>query len=170
MKNYKYNILNYWNDQDDLYVHYEVEDIENNITSNVIGYYNISDLDCNYNDFNDEEIKKSLYKLLKQHNGYEFNLARVSNLSPLLQYIYDRVCESESNMCHIDYNDWKELKEDYDFLEEDFITLKKEILDHNLENYITLDDNEYKICAYGCLQCQFNDDRNKSLGSDELER
>ena len=170
MKNYKYNILNYWNDQDDLYVHYEVEDIENNITSNVIGYYNISDLDCNYNDFNDEEIKKSLYKLLKQHNGDEFNLARVSNLSPLLQYIYDRVCESESNMCHIDYNDWKELKEDYDFSEEDFITLKKEIVDHNLEDYITLDDNEYKICAYGCLQCQFNDDRDRSLGSDELER
>lgn len=170
MKNYKYNILNYWNDQDDLYVHYEVEDIENNITSNVIGYYNISDLDCNYNDFNDEGIKKSLYKLLKQHNGYEFNLARVSNLSPLLQYIYDRVCESESNMCHIDYNDWKELKEDYDFLEDDFITLKREIVDHNLEDYITLDDNEYKICAYGCLQCQFNDDRDRSLGSDELER
>lgn len=170
MKNYKYNILNYWNDQDDLYVHYEVEDIENNITSNVIGYYNISDLDCNYNDFNDEEIKKSLYKLLKQHNEYEFNLARVSNLSPLLQYIYDRVCESESNMCHIDYNDWKELKEDYDFLEDDFIALKKEIVDHNLEDYITLDDNEYKICAYGCLQCQFNDDRDRSLGSDELER
>lgn len=170
MKNYKYNILNYWNDQDDLYVHYEVEDIENNITSNVIGYYNISDLDCNYNDFNDEGIKKSLYKLLKQHNGYEFNLVRVSNLSPLLQYIYDRVCESESNMCHIDYNDWKELKEDYDFLEDDFITLKREIVDHNLEDYITLDDNEYKICAYGCLQCQFNDDRDRSLGSDELER
>lgn len=170
MRNYKYNILNYWNDQDDLYVHYEVEDIENNITSNVIGYYNISDLDCNYNDFNDEEIKKNLYKLLKQHNGYEFNLARVSNLSPLLQYIYDRVCESESNMCHIDYNNWKELKEDYDFSEEDFITLKKEIVDHNLEDYITLDDNEYKICAYGCLQCQFNDDRDRSLGSDELER
>ena len=170
MRNYKYNILNYWNDQDDLYVHYEAEDIENNITSNVIGYYNISDLDCNYNNFNDEEIKKSLYKLLKQHNGDEFNLARVSNLSPLLQYIYDRVCESESNMCHIDYKDWKELKEDYDFSEEDFITLKKEIVDHNLEDYITFDDNEYKICAYGCLQCQFNDDRDRSLGSDELER
>lgn len=168
MSNYKYNILNYWNDEDDLYVHYEVEDKENNLTANVIDYYNISDLDCNYNDFNDEEIKKSLYKLLKQHNGYEFNLARVSNLSPLLQYIYDRVCESESNMCHIDYNDWEELKEDYDFLEEDFITLKKEILDHNLEDYITLDDNEYKICAYGCLQCQFDDDREK--GSDDLER
>ena len=82
MRNYKYNILNYWNDQDDLYVHYEVEDKENNLTANVIDYYNISDLDCNYNDFNDEEIKKSLYKLLKQHNGDEFNLARVSNLSP----------------------------------------------------------------------------------------
>ena len=31
MRNYKYNILNYWNDQDDLYVHYEVEDKENNL-------------------------------------------------------------------------------------------------------------------------------------------
>ena len=44
------------------------------------------------------------------------------------------------------------------------------VLNNNLEDYITFDDNEYKICAYGCLQCQFNDDRDRSLGSDELER
>ena len=83
-------------------------------------------------------------------------------------FFYDFVCNSESNMCHIDYNDWEELKEEKDFTEKDFETLKQEIDDYALYDYITLDDKEYKICGYGCLQTMFNDDRKK--GSDELER
>ena len=70
-------------------------------------------------------------------------------------------------MCHVDYNDWEELKEDYDFLEEDIITLKNEVKKYNLDDLITIDDNEYKIVGYGCLQTMFNDDRERT---DELER
>ena len=95
-------------------------------------------------------------------------MPKVSELSPLLKYVYDCVCNSESNMCHIDYNDWEELKDYNDFIEEDIATLKKEIDKYNLDDYITIDDGEYKICGYGGLQCCFNDDRDK--GSDELER
>lgn len=165
---YQYNLLNYWNDQDDLYVNYVVENLETNEKANVIDYYNTSDIDCDYNSASMEEIENSLYRLIEKNNGSEFNMPKVSELSPLLRYVYDYVCESESNMCHIDYTDWEELKEDYDFIDEDINTLNNEIKKYSLEDLITVDDGEYKICGYGCLQTMFNDDRDK--GSDELER
>ena len=168
MDRYQYEILNYWNDSDDLYVDYIVEEKENKTKAHTIEYFNTSDIGCNYNTASVEEIENALYRLIEKNNGAEFNLPKVSELSPLLKYVYDFVCESESNMCHIDYNDWEELKEDYDFLEEDINTLNNEIKKYNLEDLITVDDGEYKICGYGCLQTMFNDDRDK--GSDELER
>lgn len=164
---YKYKILNYWNDQDDLYVNYTVENLETNEVANVIDYYNTSDIGCDYNLASTEEIKNSLYKLIEENNGLEFNMPKVSELSPLLKYIYDFVCESESNMCHINHSEWEEIKEEYEFLEEDVGNLQNEIEKYNLYEYLTLEDYEYKICAYGGLQCCFNDDRDK--GSAELE-
>lgn len=165
---YQYELLNYWNDQDDLYVNYVVEDLESGTKANVINYYNTSDIGCDYNTASIEEINNSLLDLIKNSDGWEFRIPKVSELSPLLKYIYDFVCESESNMCHIDYMEWEELKEDHDFLDEDINTLNNEIQKYNLDDYITVEDREYKICGYGGLQCCFNDDRDK--GSDELER
>lgn len=168
MNKYQYNILNYWNDADDLYVNYIVENMETKEKANAIDIYNTSDLDCDYNTSSSEDIEKSLNKLLKQNDGIEFKLPKASELSPLLRYIYDYVCESDSNMCHIDYDDWRELKEEHDFREEDLKILEKEIEKYNLYDYIIIDDGEYKICGYGGLQCFVNDDRKKD--SDELER
>ena len=168
MNKYQYDILNYWNDEDDLYVQYIIENLDTKEKANVIDYYNTSDIGCDYNTAFEKEIMDSLLKLIKKNNGAEFQLPKTSNISPLLKYVYDYVCESESNMCHVDYNDWEELKEDDDFLEEDITTLKAEIEKYNLDDYITLNSKEYKICGYGQLQCRFNDDVEK--GSDELER
>lgn len=165
---YQYNLLNYWNNQDDLYVNYVVEDLETNEKANVIDYYNTSDIGCDYKTSSIEVIENALYRLIEKNNGSKFNMPKVSKLSPLLKYVYDHVCESESNMCHIDYTDWEELKEDYDFIDEDVNTLNNEIKKYNLDDLIIIDDGEYKICGYGCLQTMFNDDRDK--GSDELER
>ena len=165
---YQYKLLNYWNDQDDLYVNYTVENLETNEIANCIDYHNTSDIGCDYNTESEEVIENHLYRLIEKNNGLEFNMPKVSELSPLLKYVYDRVCESESNMCHIDYNEWEELKEDYDFLDEDINALKDEVKKYNLDDLITVDDGEYMICGYGCLQTMFNDDRDK--GSDELER
>lgn len=165
---YEYNILNYWNDQDDLYVNYTIENINTKEKANVISYYNTSDLDCNYNTSSDEEINRSLLNLIKQNNGLEFTIPKVSEISPLLTYLYDYVSESESNMCHIDYEDWRDLKENNDFTDEDINLLRKEVEKYNLLDYITIDDGEYQICCYGGLQCAFNDDRQR--GSDEHER
>ncbi len=159
---YDYEILNYWDNNEDLYVSYTVTNNNNHEKANAINYYNFNDLKCEYGLSNPNEIKQSLLNLLCQNNGIEFSLPKVSKLSSLLTYIYDYVCESDSNMCHIDYADWEELKNENEFLEEDINTLHEEIKKYHLDNYITLDDFEYKICGYGDLQCCFNDDRDRT--------
>lgn len=165
---YQYQLINYWNDQNDLYVNYVVENLETNEKANVINYYNISDMNWNYNTESEEIIEKNLYSLIEKNNGIEFNIPKVSELSPLLKYVYDYVCESESNMCHIDYYDWEELKKEENFKDEDILNLKEEIKNYNLEDVLIIEDGEYKICGYGLLQTMFNDDRGKE--SEELER
>lgn len=158
---YNYEIINFWNDQDDLYVQYIVEDTTTNEKVNTIGYYNTADIECDYNMSSYETIQKHLLDILEKNNGVEFNIPKVSELSSLLKYVYDSICESESNMFYVDYDEWKELKDSDEFTEEDFNILKKEIKKYNLEDVISIDDKEYKICAYGMLQTIFNDDREK---------
>ena len=165
---YQYKLLNYWNDQDDLYVNYTVKNLETNEIANCIDYHNTSDIGCDYNTASEEVIENHLYRLIEKNNGLEFNMPKVSELSPLLKYVYDYVCESESNMCHIDHNEWGEIKEELDLTENDIDNLIKEIEKYRLEFCLTIDEGEYKICGYGSLQTMFNDDRDK--GSDELER
>lgn len=164
----EYEILNYWNDSDDLYVNYIVVDKEKDLRANAIAYFNTSDIGCNYNDSTDEKIKENLLKLLRESKGHEFELPKVSELSSLLKYIYDFVCESEANMCHIDEDNWKDLIEEENYSNEDLKKLKEEIEKYNLKDYITIDSDGYKICGYGCLQCCFNDDTVDR--ADELER
>lgn len=165
---FKYEILNYWNDSDDLYVNYAVSNDEKLLKANAISYYNVSDIGCDYNNSSSEVIENCLLELIKQNNGCELDLPKVSELSSLLKYVYSFVCESESNMCHITDDDWNELVDEYEYTEEDFEDLKKEIKKYNLEDYITIEEDEYKICAYGGIQCCFNDDTMNR--SDELER
>ena len=165
---YNYEILNYWNDSDDLYVNYVIEDLKHDKKANVISYYNTSDIGCDYNVSSNEEIKSCLLNLIKANNGIEFNLPRVSEISPLLKYVYDSVCESESNMCHITPDEWLELSEENNFNVLDIEKLSEEIQKYNLNDYITIDADGYKICGYGCLQCCFNDDRIERV--DEFER
>ena len=74
----KYKILNYWNDQDDLYVNYIIKNMETGDQANVINYYDVSDLDCNYNMASMEEIENSLYRLIEQGKGKELTLPKVS--------------------------------------------------------------------------------------------
>ena len=159
MSNCEYRILNYWDNNDDLYVNYVVENLKNNQKANVVNIFAVSDLDCDYFNALQDEIDDAVYKLIKNHSGWEFKINRVSDLSPLLRDIYDCVCESDANMCYIDYDVWKELKEEIGYTENDFNNLKNEIDMYNLNDFLVLDDGEYKICGYGGLQCCFNDDR-----------
>ena len=92
MRNYDYEILNYYNDKDDLYVDYIVTKKEDNSKVHTVGYFNTSDIVCDYNGASSFEIKECLLKLLDKNDGLEFSLPKVSELSPLLTYIYDFVC------------------------------------------------------------------------------
>lgn len=167
-KELEYRLLNYWNDQDDLYVNYIVADVDNDLKANVIEYFNTSDVSGNYNILTKEETEKILLELIKKENTNVFELPKVSELSNLLKYVYTCVCESESNMCHIDDNDWQELALENNYDDKDIEKLKEEIEKYNLQDYITIDADGYKICGYGCLQCCFNDDTVER--TDELER
>lgn len=163
-----YDILNYWQNNDGLYVNYIVEDKEKDLKANTIAYISPSDINFDYNSVTDEEIKDNLLKLIQNKKGQEFSLPKVSELSELLQDVYFYVCENDSNMCHIDENDWQELCEEKNYTNEDFAKLKEEIGKYNLQDYITVDTDGYKICGYSNLQCCFNDD---TIARDyELER
>lgn len=167
-KDLEYRLLNYWNDQDDLYVNYIVSDVDNDLKANVISYFNTSDVSGTYNLLTDEEVEERLLELIKQENANVFELPKVSELSPLLKDIYLYVCENDSNMCHIDDNDWEELCEENNYTNDDIEELKEEIKKYNLSDYITIDSDGYKICGYGCLQCCFNDDTLER--TDDFER
>lgn len=166
---YEYNLLYFWNDSDDLYVNYVITNTDTKEKANVVNYYNISDIGVeNYDLATDEEIKDNLYKLIRENSGHEFELIKVSELNSLLKYVYKSVCESDSNMCHISDDDWNDLVEDGKFTEKDFEKLKEDIDKYEIDNLLSLNENGYKICGYGCLQTVFNDDSVDR--SDELER
>lgn len=164
MSKYKYDILSYWdNGLSDLYVHYIVEDKDSKKVVDTVEYYSIYDVECDFYTSTEEEIKNDLKKLLQQNDGVEFKYPKISDTSPLLQYVYDWVCDSDADMCHIGYDDWEDIKDDAGFSEKDISLLKKEIKKYDLEDYIWIDDGEYKICGYGGLQCCFNDDRSERV-------
>jgi len=168
MNNFEYKILNYWNDSDDLYVNYIITNTQTKESANVIEYYNTSDLGIDCNNASSEEIEETLYQLIRDFSGIEFNLPKISETNPLLRYIYNSVCESESNMCHIDRETWEMLKEEENFKNTDLEELAKDIKKYSLYDYITINDNEYVICGYGGLQCAFNDDTKER--TDEIDR
>lgn len=115
------------------------------------------------------------------------NLPKISQCSKLLREIYDNVCESDSMMCHIDFNDWKEQYADR-YTKKDLDILYSEIKKYQLEDVLELNDKEYvlrdkystkeelkdynpeyKIVGYADLQLCFNDDRNLVRNKD-MER
>ena len=69
MNNYTYEILNYWNDQDDLYIDYIVTNNKDNSQVHTVEYSNTSDIGCDYNNASLDEIKECLLLLIKQNNG-----------------------------------------------------------------------------------------------------
>ncbi len=88
------------------------------------------------------------------------NLPKISECSPLLQEIYETVATSDSNMCHIDSEDWKEYWSDQYSLD-DVEILKQEVNKYNLDEVLEIGDLsfEYFIIGYGDLDTRFNDDR-----------
>ena len=111
------------------------------------------------NQLSEKELENAFAVLiLNNYNDYK-KLPTISNCSKLLKYVYDCVCSSDSSMCHIDYEDWKELKEDLDYTDKDLEILNNEIKKYGLDEVIEVDTGEYIIVGYGDLETRFIDDR-----------
>lgn len=80
-------------------------------------------------------------------------LPQIDNCSKLLQDIYCTVETSESCMCYISEDEWNNYYDEYS--DKDLIKLEKEIKKYNLKDVLTIDEDEYKILAYGDLQTKF---------------
>ena len=106
--------------------------------------------------FNEKIMKKSFKSLiLNKFNSY-IELPKIRECSDLLQEVFDSVCSSESGMCHIDYNDWKDYYTEK-YTDKDLEVLNEEIQKYRLEDVIEVDNGEYQILGYSNLQFMFND-------------
>ncbi len=77
----------------------------------------------------------------------------IDHCSNLLQDIFYTVNTSESCMCCISEDEWNGYFQEYS--EKDIKILEKEIKKYNLKDVITLNEDGYKIIAYGDLQTKF---------------
>lgn len=102
-----------------------------------------------------DELKKHFNDRFGVYKG----LPTLDRCSQLLQEIYDSVASSDSEMCHIDKDDWKQLCEDYNYTNDDLIDLEEEIGKLALKDVVTVNDGEYVIVGYGDLPTRFNDNR-----------
>lgn len=169
--NNDYWILKYWKEFEELYVEYMIVSKDIPCMSGIYtNKYYISELDCDYDTTSNEDIKKSLKKLIKEGKGKTLTCPKVSELSPLLKYVYDFICESEANMCLIDYYDWHDMIKEGMFKEDDLEILKSEVNKYKLNDHITVDDGEYIICAFGDFRCCFNNDTIKEAKKDGFEK
>lgn len=90
-------------------------------------------------------------------------LPKISKCSKLLQEIFKMASTTDLCMWSISEDEWNSYYQEYS--EKDIKTLEKEIEKYNLENVLTLNEDGYKIFAYGYLQTKFIiDDKQKEKG------
>ena len=89
--------------------------------SNIIARFNLYEIE------NLQHPNNEIKTLIKDEWEKYVYLPKISKCSKLLQEIYDTVCNSDSKMCHIDFNDWKEQYAD-EYTKEDLDVLYDEIL------------------------------------------
>lgn len=123
----------------------------NKLVANIIGSYNLPDYD-------EKRDKEKLIKEIYTDFDNYVQLPKISKCSRLLQEIYEGVCSSDSEMCHIDENDWNDFYSE-NYSKQDIEKLQREILRYNLKDVISIDCDGYKIVGYGDLSTRFNDDR-----------
>lgn len=127
--------------------------------------YNNGDTDT---ELDEEYVRETVKNLIYQDFDRYLELPKISNCSMLLQSLFADICSSDSEMVHIDYQDWEESYQD-DYTENDIDVLKEEIKKYKLENLIEVDNGEYKILCYGDLITSFNDDKHLEEYSEGME-
>ena len=156
MEEYKYSIINYWQDNNDLYVDYTViyNDKEQ---AHACSLFDINDLNA-YKNGSQEELLNELTELLNKNNGNEFNLPKTSELNQITYDIYKELCQSDNNMLYIDDDDDLE---QFNLNTNTYLYLCDDIEKFNLRDYFSIEDN--MLIVYGGLQCCFNDDRERGV-------
>lgn len=150
--NYNFEILRDWLD-DDLH-YYDLKINENN---------NMHYVCVHINEENDEDLES----YLEENIQTLISLPKTTELSNLTYDIFDIVSASDSDMCFIE--DLRELEE-MGYTTYDLEDLLNDIKKYNLENVITINEDNFLIIGYGDLQCAFNDDRfyENNLNNDEI--
>ena len=147
--NKRYDILNYWFDDGQIYVDYLVcNDYTNEIAHSCV-YLNKNEIDSTEKN----NIEMQLENYLKKLKVDEFNLPKTSELNDVTYNIYKDLCDSDNNMIYIVG------KEDFDFYnidDDNYKLLLNDINKYNLTNYFDISKDE--IVVYGGLMCCFNDD------------
>ena len=134
MSDFEYEILNYWNDNNDLYVDYLVTNKKTDENAHACTLLKVSDI----KDYSRSlDITDELVDIISKNNGKEFKLPKTSELHNITYHIFKELCDSDNNMVYITN------KDDMDLF--------------NLQDYF--DNYPKNITVYGGLQCCFNDDR-----------
>lgn len=135
--------------------------------ADVIVAYNETDLKYSIGDENSEMNDKFLTAAFKNLINDDFDwflkLPKLSECSSLMQEIYNNICDMDSLIFHLSYDDWeKYYAKSYS---DDLEILKEEIKKYNLEDIIRVDTSEYKFDVDGDLKMRINDDRNINKAS-----
>lgn len=160
----KAEILNVWKtDYDDVRCNAILYKNNRQVANIIVSYDSKYIESFSYNMYHKKKIPERFannpYKTLVYESFDNYlKLPKLSKCSPLLQEVYDCVCESDATMCHITDDDWKEQYAER-FTENDIKKLKEEVKKLGLEDVIGIHDGEYKIVGYGDLETRFNDNR-----------
>lgn len=168
-KSYLVNVAYYWKDEESDYDEYratvEIGEGEKIYGTTVVNYTekDIRNLVGKLNEvLKPDEIKNAIAILVLRDFDNYATLPTISKVSDLLKEIYDSIRQSESGMCFITYDDWKECFAE-DYTNDDIEVLKAEIKKYGLEDYITFDDGDCKIMGFTDLETAFIDDRKEPV-------
>ena len=114
-------------------------------------------------EMNDKFLTAAFKNLINDDFDWFLKLPKLSECSSLMQEIYNNICDMDSLIFHLSYDDWeKYYAKSYS---DDLEILKEEIKKYNLEDIIRVDTSEYKFDVDGDLKMRINDDRNINKAS-----
>ena len=100
-----------------------------------------------------QNVEEFFEEFIYSNYDLYLKLPQIDNCSKLLQDIYSTVETSESCMCWISEDEWNSYYNEYN--DKDLNKLEKEIKKYKLKNVLTINEDGYKIIAYGDLQTKF---------------
>ena len=136
---------------DDKEIAHIIESFDIDYVENKLFYNNYQSLENFFEDY----IYSNFDSYLK--------LPKISKCSKLLQEIFEITSTTDSCMCWVSEDEWNNYYQEYS--EKDIKILEKEIEKYNLKDVLIINEDGYKITAYGDLQTKFIiDNKQKEKG------